>query len=323
MATTIHRKVIGLAVAAVWLFSTAGLSAKPPLRLVLETQKDEYLIYEPVVVSYRLINDSGQPVQVPVSIAPSVGNVRFEIAGEEGTYRPYLTGAQILTEERTVGLEPGRAHASQLIVLTNALGKVAEANPHRYTGTRIFPLAETGEIHLRASYYHAPASTWIQSDVLKLSVGEPGAELDVVAEFSGAKDYAAAVGADYTVRDLTEAAQRWEQIARTHPESTYTPFVAFHVAELYLHGTGQRYPDPGRASELFTLALDHAPASFQDDCLLALAKSEVQAGAYDDAKASVERLLREFPDSEHRASALRLKAGIAKGHRTLADVYGN
>lgn len=49
----------------------------------------------------------------------------------------------------------------------------------------------------------------------------------------------------------------------------------------------------------------------------------VEAGRFDEAKATVSRLLREFPDSGRTAEAERMRRGLEAGYRTLADIYGH
>ena len=305
---------------------TVSLSAggQAGLQFSLEIDKGTYAPYEPIVLRYWVENTSQKEVSVPGSILADCGWIKLEIAREDGAFKPYRTGELAECWPRSVSLEPGKRLSSQVVVATNLYGRAARTN-RQYTGTPLFPFSEADTYRIRGTYPIASEDgSGLTSDTVEFSVRVASDdEAEAFAFFGSPDEYAAAVGADGDVDDVRAAMQRWEEFVERYPRSTYTPPVQLQLGRLYLNGIGMEHPDPARAAVHFRAVAESGREGFADDALVQLAKSQIEQGRIDDAQATLARILEQSPNSEQRAEVIRLRDGLAKGWRTLHDIYGN
>jgi hypothetical protein len=298
------------------------------LRLTIDADKDVYAPFEPIQLEYWVENTSEADVSVPAFIKAHFGWMKFEIAPEKGDFLPYRTGVQATGMYEAVTLRPGERLSSALTILTNAYGRAGRTN-YQYSHVSLFPFTEPGGYRIRASYLLAePDSRGIapalSSNTIVLSIAEPpDVERNALAFFSRMEEYAAAVGADQDAPDLKAAIPRWEEFVEQYPKSIYTPAVRMHLGHLYMNGTGMEAPDVGRAAEHFRAVAKSGASGLRDDAFLELAKSLIEEGRFSEAQTTLARLLADFPKSERATEAVRLRNGLAKGWRTLRDIYGN
>ena len=296
------------------------------LRLVLELDRDTYAPCEPIALRYWVENASEAEVAVPGLIDADYGWIRFEIAGEDGEFRPYHTGEQASGVMRSVILKRGERLSSRMVIVTNLYGRAARTNL-QFADTKLFPFSEPGKYRIRATYpIVGPdgnrSAAPLNSNVVEFAVRKPSEiEEEALAFFKSPDDLAAAMGADGGVPDLPAALRRWEEFVGRYPTSVYAPAVQLHLGRLHLNGTGMLQPDPARAEVHLEAAAQSGREGLADDALLDLAKSQVELGRFDEARASLARLLELFPDSERKAEAIRVRDGLAKGWRTLRDIY--
>lgn len=314
------KHVLTVLLALCW---TGGAVAQSPkiLELRVSTDKLRYAAYEPVVVTGTIQNVSDKDVEIPVSAALGPGKIRFEIAGEDRAYAPYATGPEALGYDTSRRLSPGDAISRELTVLTSSLGKFAAGNPGVHPGAVPFPLASPGKHYLRASMVLPGSGELAYSNVAEVVVSADAKD-DVLRYFPSVEDYAAAVGADYARPLSRETVDRWESFVRDHPKSVFAPFVANHLGEVLLQGAGDDRPDAGRAERMFSLAAERGPRSLLDDALLGLAKSQIEGNRLDGARNTLDRLLKLPPSSDVADEARRLRDGLAKGYRSLREIYG-
>lgn len=311
------RLVIALFTALWSLSALANGAASAELKL--SSEKPTYKQYEPIVVRCEVRNNSDTGIEIP-SVSIISGRVSLETADETRNYRPYSTGPQALRGRVRTLLKPGDTIGSDAPLLTNSLGKSAQTNPGTYEGTSPFPFARPGKYFIRATLY-LDDDVQLQSKPLEVTV-EPASD-DLLKYFPSLEDYSAAVGTDYTVSDVRGAIERWEAFVRANSKSVYAPYVAYHIARLYLQGTGLDSANAVRAAELFTLSGESGPTSLKDDSLLGLAESQVEAGRLKEAKSTAERLLQEYPGSSSAEQAKRIRDGLAKGDSTLRKIYSH
>ena len=248
------KAVTTLSVVAV-IFLLGSLQATGSLRLSVRSEKQSYVLYEPIVVNYTIQNQGDAAERVPSLLGPGEGWVQFEIAKDKERFLPYVTGPQGTTEFSEAMLKPGQSMSSRVVILTSSLGKFAKENPARFQGSRPFPCDSPGAYRIRVRLIlelgeSGPRKS-IESDAIVVTVVPPSeSERNAMADFPNLEDYAASVGGDYTVSDVASALSRWEQFIARHGSSVYTPYVQRHLADLYLHGTGLPQPDSVRAVEL-------------------------------------------------------------------------
>ncbi len=108
-----------------------------------------------------------------------------------------------------------------------------------------------------------------------------------------------------------------------YPTSIYVPAVRMNLGRLYMNGAGMAQPDADRAAAQFLAVVKSKAAGVVDDALLEFAKSSIESGRFGEAKEAIAKLLAEFPDSEKAAEAARVREGLARGWRTLREIYGN
>jgi hypothetical protein len=109
------------------LLVPAAVSAEEGVRLLVRTHKSAIASFEPVIVTYDIVNVSDEPQRVPSSIDFSMGRVKFEVTDRNGRFRPYFTGVNGCGPMELVTLKPGERLSEQVIVLTNALVGFAES----------------------------------------------------------------------------------------------------------------------------------------------------------------------------------------------------
>lgn len=287
----------------------------------LTADKSAYVMYEPVVLTWTIRNESGQPLNVPSGITFQSGAVRLETSTDGKVYSSYATGPQALTYRKRDTLATRGTKTADLVVLTNVLGRIAETNPKLYEGAKVFPFNTPGKHFVRASVLVGNSEPWITSNVLEIVIVAAPTGEEVTAYFPSLDDYAAAVGADYTTKDVQAAAARWESFVRANPGNRYAPFVAYRLANLYLEGIGVT-ADPVRAIELYSIAAEGKRPALVPKSLVGMAKSQVGAGRFDEAKATAEEVLGKFKDSSAATEARRIRDGLAQGARTLHQIYG-
>lgn len=325
MEKAMHRTLqLFFLVSAAWAVSVAGGQAAG-LQLALQTTAgDTYAPYEPIVLKYWVENSSETAASIPALIDPEYGWITFEIASDEGPFKPYRTGELADVGWRTASLEPGERLASEVVIVTNLYGRAARMN-RQFAGTKLFPFSDAGRYRIRATYPLArEGDPPLTSNTIEFMVRAASeSEAEAFGFFHEPEEFAAAVGADGEVKDPSAALRRWEEFVERYPDSVYTPAVRMNLGRLYLHGIGMDRPDPGMAARHFRAAVDAGAGGRVDDALLDLAKSEIERGSVVEAEAMLTDFLARFPDSERKAEAIRLRDGLAKGFRTLRDIYSN
>ena len=296
---------------------------KNGLQLVLETDKSAYAPYEPILLNYWVENTSRTALAVPTLIDAHFGWIRFEIASGGGPFKPYRTGEMADGGWSTAPLEPGKRLLSKVVVVTNLYGRAARMN-RQYAGTRLFPFSEPGTYRIRGTYpITIDGDSALASNVVTVSIrGASKEEQEAFAFFTDPDEYAAAVGADAEAKNQEAGIRRWEEFVERYPKSIYTPAIRMHLGRLYLNGTGVAR-EPELAAAHFRAVADTRANGQTDDALIELAKSEIERGRVVDAEAALTELMKRFPNSARKSDALRLRDGLAKGWRTLHDIYSN
>lgn len=282
------------------------------LQLHLSADKQSYVVSEPVVVTYSMTNLSEQPVEI---FGPYADRPWLQIAGEDLIFKPYspVIPVEYLSSRSSRSFVPHEVVSRQMIVLANAFSKTAAYNSGLYGEIEPFPFARPGRYFLRCAVHLFEDTDPLWSNPVEIVVSKAKPEDDILGYFLSAEDYAdsTGIGDPYARSHRSSDVHRWEAYVRARPKSPYTPFIAFHLGESYVHGL-EVAVDPVRASEIYALAATRATRSFKDDCLIGLAESQIAGGDMSGARATVERLLREYPMSDTAERARKILGRLAR-----------
>jgi len=315
--------LVTIALFALTVLAASG--AEDGVRLVVRSNKSVVAPYEPVIVTYDLENVSEVSQDVPDRTDFASGWVKFEISDETGTFRPYHTGIQGATAWESVTLKPGERLSGQVIVLTNAFGRAASSNPTDFGDVPVFPFGKPGRYKVRVTF---PLERGSDSnsrsqcvETIHIAVKESNSAAEDLKRFANLDDFAAAVGADSHDVDMTEAVQQWERAVASSPGSLFAPFVRYNLAKSYQYGVGTASPDFTRAAAHFWVVATSGPPTLADDALVGFAEAQIELGDYAGAKKALERVLSEYAPGNTTRQAVRLRDGLARGTRSLRQIY--
>ncbi len=119
-----------------------------------------------------------------------------------------------------------------------------------------------------------------------------------------ARAYEEALNKFYAKR-YQESIQDFTQLLAQYPNHSLASNCQYWIGEAHF-GSG----DNAKAVEAFNLVLTYQRSLKQDDALLMLAKSYIKLGQPANARQSLDRLLREFPNSEFVSKAEELRGKI-------------
>jgi hypothetical protein len=305
---------------ALVVFAGVAESVAADLELRLETEKQTYALYEPVIIRYELVNVSDHAVSYQGSLLFATGRIRFEVASEQGDFRRYDTGGHVDGVGGKSVLQPGEKVAAQVIMITNSLGitaqrAVGEFHPYKNITPLTFPAAGTHRIRAR---FPIGGQKYVLSDTLHIDVRAlNAAEQLSVESFETLSDLIVAMGGErITAATRQEYPSvmyaRWEDFIEDYPNSPYTPFVQWNLSTVYASGYGLPNAEPDRAMELLMAVTEDGPRFLADDAMWSLATLQMKSGETGKAKATIEQLLKDCPDSEHAFSARRLGDRLAE-----------
>ena len=305
-----YRCLTSLILSAMYVGIAIAVPMPRELEIRVSTDKAEYYAYEPVIVRYDVHNRGGEHIEVRSTLLNLVG---FDIAREGASYGPYVRGPEILVVAgKTRSLARAATMSATKRIVKNSLRHPA------YRGARTFPFDLEGRYLLRAGVVPRTADDVLHSEPITISVLPAHESLTY---FETIDDYVAAIGEEHSTPSQGDI-ERWLRFLDVHPNSPYAPYVAFHVGTIYLKGRVSA-PNPQRAGELFSKTAAHAPKTLKLDCLLGLAKSQIEAGMTKEAMITAERILQLSPTSEMNEQAVRIRDGVAKGYKTWREINSN
>lgn len=303
----------------------AASGADDPVRLVVRASKSVLAPYEPVIVTYELENVSKEPQSVPNSADFATGWVKFEISVETGALQPYFTGVHGCGPLEFITLKPGERLSGQVTVLTNSLGRRADSNPTDFGNVPWFPFGKPGRYKVKVAFplEHDSDGNPRRNlvEVLQITVKESSSAAEDLKRFANVDDLAGAVGAEGPDVDMAEAVERWERVVQLAPNSVFAPFVRFNLATNYKYGVGTASPDFTRAAAHFWAVAASGPPELADDALVGFAEAQIELGNYTGATKALERVLSEFPAGSAARYATRLRDGLARGTKSLRQIY--
>ncbi len=209
-------KTLKLAAAGKAVQSPSGLTTQ------LSSEKDVYMLGEPVTLSLRIQNRTSAPVVIYGTIDVRFGFVSLEVAAKGGGYRQYRGGG-IETSDGYFGpssMEPGKKFSTSFTVLFN----VASTDPDELPGCYIF--SKPGRYFLRVRLSNIIPDEIIYTESIRVKVVAPKGTDAAVWKLLQTKDaaYFLHTGRPRSYNDIS-ILKEFEQIIARYPNSAYAPYM--------------------------------------------------------------------------------------------------
>jgi hypothetical protein len=215
-----------------------GISA---VVLTLQSEKQQFILGEPVALLFRITNQSSSRIEVPGAVDVLGGGVRVQIAFENGPYREYrgpMWGA--VNRRGSQPLDSAKSIETAATVLHNRGPKRGDLNEERWkivTEREIdseiaFP--KPGRYRLKAILFGK-----IESAPLEIRVGEPQTvdDIEVWKVISSQPEYVLFMQSGdllkgtLTDRENKEFVDALEKFINYYATSTYTPHFRAAIAK--------------------------------------------------------------------------------------------
>ncbi len=286
----------------------SSVIARTPDKFVLttETGKKAFALYEPVVITYSVVNPTNEVIRGIVRMAVENRRIDFSITDPQGMTHPYQSGeiADGVLLERD--FPPGLVGISEVEMIWNAATReFSFPGPGRYT------------IRARMSVGSALSKDSIQSSYLtaapiEIVVTDPsGVDLEAMRFFSSVEDFKRLVryGAGEYCKG-TPAVECFDQLSsflHQHPDSAYTPEILWDLAESVATGMLDVSPRSQTAIDLYSTFLrrwNNHPAAPRVMYRLAMALDA--AGRKQEAVDLVGRFETTFPGRQDLLDQMRM-----------------
>jgi len=283
------KKCEALILALLTMILTGYSFSEEKIELSIISNKHEIVQYEPLIINFQLKNSGTTDWQINGVLSYEAGWLQLEIGEFGGKFYHYDTGTHATVSPSRNLLKPKQLLLSQVILFTYKKStleppytvEIIEADPHIF-----FPFGEPGIYKLRAFYQLG--GNWIskdrkplESNTLEIKVLPWNQkEQEAFDFFKKVNDLAHAMGACCPDK-YGEEAKIYEDFINLYPNTVYTSYVKFTLAERYHYGTG---PIPGegknfeKAHKLYSDLAKSAPLFLADHALYSLARLEVESG---------------------------------------------
>jgi len=317
-----------------FLMLTSYSFSKEKIEFSIIANKNEITQFEPLIINFHLKNVGSSDWKVIGSLL--IGWVRLETGEFEGKYYQYDTGTHPLvdfSEDRV--LKPNQLYSGQLIIFTYK--KSTLEPPYTYEKIEadpyiLFPFGDPGTYKIKAFYPLEPyieeypgarKRKMLESNTLEIRVHPWNQkEQEAFHFFKRLQDFASALGA-CCPDNYNKEAENYENFLNLYPGNAYTPYIKFSLAQRYHYGRisipGEE-KDYGRASELYSDLTKSAPSLLADDAFYSLARLQIEQSRFQEAKATVEKLLKDYPLSNNIPKARRIRDGLKQGYMNLDDI---
>jgi len=332
------NKIMDILIICLLLFGivicTCLCHAEEKVELSIISTKTEITQYEPLIVNFQLKNIGSTDWEVIGLMDYDAGWINMEIGEFGGKFYRYDTGSSVLVDPNNNRiLKPNQLFSSQVNIYTARmpikLDRIisVESLDNNFF---LFPFAEPGIYKIRAfyplegyieKYPGARERKMLKSNILEIRV-RPWNEKEQQAFnfFKKLEDFAHAVGGCCS-GNYEENAKKYETFINLYPDTPYTPYIKLELAEIYHSKTLLPNPNYGRAFDLFSDLAKQGPTLLQDDAFFQLANLQIELSRLKEAKATVVKLLKDYPLSEHIPDARRIKDGLEKGCTNLDDIF--
>ncbi len=197
------------------------------LSLIGKTDKETYILGEPVSIEFEFINEGEIPALLPTAGVASEG-LKIFIAGKDGEYKRYKSEEWGRKHGQLTPLGSGKSRKfNKATILWNTLRKSWDL-----TGfiTTDYAFPEPGEYFIKGISYIGENSTPIESKPIKVIIKAPtGDDLEVWNKIKGNKQIAVLMQrGEITVEKETERqkfATQAEQISEQFPNSVYSSYL--------------------------------------------------------------------------------------------------
>ena len=232
--------------------SSANTGTLSALAITLQSDKQEYILGEPVSVTFKVVNTSNARIQLPGLIDVFAGQLVFRIAFENGPYRLYRGPGWYIWGAKTSKpstLDPGASIETTATVLHNRApqrGRLNEETWKRVAESEIdieLALFKLGRYCLKAILLGT-----IESPPLEIYINEPQTidDIEMWKLMSKHPEYAYfmqtrgdLLQGTFTDQRTKEMVDTIESFVNYHAASTYTPYfreaIAKHRAAVERH----------------------------------------------------------------------------------------
>jgi len=199
----------------------------------IQFDKQTFILGEPVSLIFRVTNQSGKPIELPNVVDVLGGNVRLQIAFENGPYREYHgPGWGLVNRVHSQPLDPGGSVETSATVLHHRAPKRGTLNERtwkRITESTIdteIAVSKPGRYRLKAILFNK-----IESPPLEIHVGEPQKidDIEVWNIMSAEPEYVLFMQSGSVLRGkitdqrVKEFVDELEKLVNFHSTSTYAP----------------------------------------------------------------------------------------------------
>jgi len=303
----------------------------------LISNANEIVQYEPLIINFQLKNIGSTEWEVIGAMDYNAGWIKLEIAKNSDKFYKYDTSTHILVGHEKIILKPNQLLSSQIIMYTyrkpiqlDIIRKREELQNTYF----LFPFAEPGTYQMKAIY---PLERYIEeypgarkrkvltSNILEIKVRAWNkSEKAAFNFFKNLEDLIVASGGCCYSDKLSQSVKEWENFINLYPKSPYAPYVKFNLGRVYYLGTTSipgEATDYSRAIDFLAKSLVNSPNLLADDELFQLAKVQIELGRFKEAKATVDKLIKEYPLSNNIPNARRIRTGIEQGYVNLDDIF--
>lgn len=207
------------------------------LSLKGKTNKENFILGEPVTVEFEFINEGDDSVKVAGSGVESGGLKIFIAQGQDREYKEYFIGDWGRKHGQYISLEPKQLHRFKgATILWNGkpnvshLNETAAARVLKGKITTEYAFPEPGVYFIKGLSYFGENATPIESEPIKVVIEEPvGDDLDVWNQIKGNKEIAYLM--QHSAFDTGKEAKKEqlnnqvEQIFVQYPNSIYSSYL--------------------------------------------------------------------------------------------------
>lgn len=270
----------------------------------IELAKTSYVLYEPMSVRVRVVNQGTTPIATTVLQNPRPPYLEVFVTNREGQASGVRRGARVNVAMVVRPLEPGIELSEDVEVHWNAATK-----------DWAFPAAGEYQVHARlfAGFEEMP---YMESNRIRVTVKRPeGVDTEAIASFESEKEFARLLqdGPPGYCRGRTGSTcyEDIERFLRDFGTSAYAPIVTWNLAESIDAGLIDGPPGKQTAIVLLRRFLEKWPAdATAPRVMYSLAFKLEHAGHSRDAAALVQEFKRKYPDRKKLIASLQSNLGL-------------
>ena len=284
----------------------------PPIFSAM-TEKQTYLLYEPISFRLMIENPNGEKIKTYIGIIGDpiehMSVVSITIKGPDKKAEIYK--AQSLFGEPAVGLMSPHERLTRDYLLSCKLSISGE-----YIFNSTYTWRNSGEKHLN----YADCRT--KANEVKVAIVEPQAVDKEALDYAGDGMMLMALQDQESLvwpEKMDDIKAMRPVFLNKFPNSTYARNILFAMAESQKRDS--RYRD---AINSLNEYINKYPESwFVDDALYSLAECQIELKEYQEAQRTIEKLLSFQTDAKIQRKAKRLKKGLEKGEKTLDQIFSH